>query len=60
MRVQLEIKMADVKPETLKPDIIADGIHMKFQQNLLHRTILVGRLLVQDDVRVGEKLKMAS
>jgi len=32
MRVQPEIKMADVKPETLKPDI-ADGIYMKFQRN---------------------------
>jgi len=32
MRVQLEIKMADVKPETLKP-VIADGIFAKFQRN---------------------------
>jgi len=31
MRVQPEIKMADVKPETLKPDI-ADGICVKFQR----------------------------
>jgi len=32
MRVQPEIKMANVKPETLKPDI-ADGIYVKFQRN---------------------------
>jgi len=32
MRVQPEIKMADVKPETLKPDI-ADGIYVEFQRN---------------------------
>jgi len=32
MRVQPEIKMADVKPETLKPDI-AYGIYVKFQRN---------------------------
>jgi len=32
MRVQPEIKMADVKPETLKPDI-ADGMYVKFQRN---------------------------
>jgi len=32
MRVQPEIKMADVKSETLKPDI-ADGICVKFQRN---------------------------
>jgi len=31
-RVQPEIKMADVKPETLKPDI-GDGIYVKFQRN---------------------------
>jgi len=32
MRVQPENKMADVKPETLEPDI-ADGIYVKFQRN---------------------------
>jgi len=32
MRVQQEIKMPDVKPEALKPDI-ADGINVKFQRN---------------------------
>jgi len=32
MRVQPERNMADVKPETLKPDI-ADGIYVKFQRN---------------------------
>jgi len=32
MRVQPEIKMADMKPETLKPDI-ADGICLTFQRN---------------------------
>jgi len=30
--VQLEIKIADVKPETLKPGI-GDGIYVKFQRN---------------------------
>jgi len=34
MRVQLKIKMADVKPEILKPDN-GDGIHVKFQRNPL-------------------------
>jgi len=34
MRVQLEIKMADVKPETHKPDI-ADEIYVNFQRNAL-------------------------
>jgi len=34
MGVQPEIKMADVKPETLKPDI-ADEICVKFQLNPL-------------------------
>jgi len=29
---QPEIKLADVKPKTLKPDI-ADGIYVKFQRN---------------------------
>jgi len=32
MRVQPEIKMVDVKPETLKPDI-SDELHVKFQRN---------------------------
>jgi len=32
MQVQPEIKMVDVKPETLKPDI-ADGIYVNFQRN---------------------------
>jgi len=32
MRVQPEIKMADGKPEALKPDI-GDGINVKFQRN---------------------------
>jgi len=32
MRVQLEIKMADGKPEALKPDI-GDGIYVKCQRN---------------------------
>jgi len=34
MRVQPDIKMADVKRETLKPDI-GDGIYVKFQRNPL-------------------------
>jgi len=32
MPVQPEIKMADVKPETIEPDI-ADGIYVKFERN---------------------------
>jgi len=32
MPVQPEIKMAEVKPETLKP-YIADGIYVQFQRN---------------------------
>jgi len=32
MRVQPEIKIADVKPETLKADI-GDGIYVKCQRN---------------------------
>jgi len=32
MRVQPEIKMADVEPETLKPDI-GDGMYVRFQWN---------------------------
>jgi len=33
MSVQPEIKMADMKPETRKPDF-ADGIYVKFPRNL--------------------------
>jgi len=57
MRVQLEIKMADVKPETLKPDI-AYGLYVKFQRNShifcieQHRgDELVVQDVSQDDVR---------
>jgi len=65
MRVQPEIKMADVKPETLKPNI-GDEIYVKFQRNphiFCVKQHIVGRMLVQDDVthvRVGGKLKMAA
>jgi len=54
--------MADRKPETLKPDI-ADGIYVKFQRNPHMFCIeqhIVGRMLVQDDIRVSESLKMAA
>jgi len=33
MRVQPKVKMADGKPEALKPDI-GDGIYVKFQLNM--------------------------
>jgi len=60
MRVQPEIKMADVKPEKLKPDI-ADGIYVKFQRNphIFCIEQHSGRLLVLDDIRVSEKSKLA-
>jgi len=49
MRVQPEIKMADLKPETLKPDI-GDGVYVKFQRNphivCIEQHIVVGRMLV--------------
>jgi len=53
--------MADVKPEALTPDI-GDGIYVKFQRNP-HILILHGThsgTNVQDNVRVGGKLKMAA
>jgi len=61
MQTQPEIKMADVKPETLKPDIADEymwnfnGIRISFASKNI-----AGRMLVQDDVRVGDKLKMAA
>jgi len=57
--------MAGVKPETLKPDI-ADGIYVKFQPNThmfcieQHSGTNVSTGLLQDNVRVGEQLKIAA
>jgi len=53
--------MADVKQETLKPDI-ADGIYVKFQRNphMFASNNIVGRIIAQDVVRVSEKSKMAA
>jgi len=61
MRVQPEIEMADVKPKTLKPDI-GDGIYLKCQRHphIFSSNNIVGQILVQDDVRVGGKLKMVA
>jgi len=63
MRVQSEIKMTDVKPETLKPDI-TDEIYVKFQRTphffCIRTTYIVEGMLVRDDVRVGEQVKMAA
>jgi len=49
--------MADVKPET---PYIGDGIYVKFQRNppSFASNNIGKRILVQDDVRMGEKLKM--
>jgi len=59
MRVQPEIKMVDVKPETnltLEMEYMwnFNGIRIFSASNNI-----VGRILVQDDVRVGGKFKMA-
>jgi len=60
MRAQLEIKMANVKSETLIPDI-ANGVYVKFQWNLHIFCIEQhsGTNVKVQDVGVGEKLKIA-
>jgi len=53
--------MADVKSETLKPDM-ADEIYVNINRIRISfaSNNIVGRMLVQDDFRVGGKLKMAA
>jgi len=58
--IALKIKMADVRPETLEPDI-ANGIFMKFNGiRIFASNNLVEQMLVQEDVRVSEQSKMAT
>jgi len=53
--------MVDRKPEALKPDIV-DGIYVKFQGICIYfaPSNRAGQMLVQDDIRVGGKFKMAA
>jgi len=53
--------MVDGKPEAFNPDI-GDGIYVIFQQdmNIFALNNIARRMFVQDDVRVGGKLKMAA
>jgi len=60
--VFLEIQMADMKPETLKRDI-TDGTYLNFNEiriSFASENIILGRMLLHDDVRVGGILKMAA